>query len=270
MNSMNAPHSSPQPRGFGERHPYWAIVLTTLVLAVLLGAAGTALYLMGSQPGTAGIVRQVQPVMLVYPFFAIWLAVMFFARQQWRAVSPRPLPQFKAAQWSLFLVPLLVVIINLFSQHPALPQSMGHLVSLIALAGLVGFVEEGLYRGLFMKWLLPRGVMTAVLVSSVAFALTHALNLLGGQSLTTTALQIVFSLLFGVVAALLRLRAGSLLPLMLWHAAFDLVSFLGTAKHENLGLLALNIAVLAVYAGWLTVGHPRSASAVLHAQAGCS
>ncbi|CAM3721321.1 CPBP family intramembrane glutamic endopeptidase [Deinococcus frigens] len=199
----------------------------------MLGAAGTALYLMGSQPGAAGVVQQVQPVTLVYPFFALWLAVMYVARRQWRAVCPQRLSEFTAARWGLFLVPLLVVVINLFSQRPALPQSVAHLISLIALAGLVGFVEEGLYWGLFMKWLLPRGVMTAVLVSSVAFALTHALNLLGGQSVAATAMQIVFSLLFGTVAALLRLRAGSLLPLMLWHATFDLVSFLGTARHEN-------------------------------------
>lgn len=264
MNSRNGQPSSPQTPGFGERHPYWAIVLTTLVLAVMLGAAGTALYLMGSQPGAAGVVQQVQPVTLVYPFFALWLAVMFFARRQWRMVSPQHLGGFKLARWSLFFIPLLVVVINLFSQHPALPQSVTHLISLIALAGLVGFVEEGLYRGLFMKWLLPRGVVTAVLVSSVAFALTHALNLLGGQSVSATALQIVFSLLFGGVAALLRLRAGSLLPLMLWHAAFDLVSFLGTAKHENLGLLALNIAVLTVYAGWLAVGYARKASPLVN------
>lgn len=265
MNSRNDQPSSPQTPGYGERHPYWAIVLTTLVLAVLLGAAGTALYLLGSQSGAAGVVQQVQPVMLVYPFFALWLAVMFFARRQWRAVSPQRPSEFRAARWSLFLVPLLVVIINLFSQHPALPQSVTHLISLIALAGLVGFVEEGLYRGLFMKWLLPRGVVTAVLVSSVAFALTHALNLMGGQSVNATALQIVFALLFGTVAALLRLRAGSLLPLMLWHAAFDLVSFLGTAKHENLGLLALNIVVLGVYAGWLAVGNTRKASPLIKA-----
>ncbi|WP_410515042.1 CPBP family intramembrane metalloprotease [Paenibacillus sp. BR2-3] len=38
---------------------------------------------------------------------------------------------------------------------------------------LVSFVEESIYRGLILKTLLPKGVKTAVITSSLLFSLTH-------------------------------------------------------------------------------------------------
>lgn len=249
--------NSRSSNGFSSRHPYAAILLTTVLLVVALGGAGTVLYLYGQQhPGSGGVVQQVQPTLLVFPFLAVWLGFLFFGRRLWRAVSPKPLGQLTAADWALCVVPLLVVVINVFDAHPSLARSAGQLAYYAAFCALVAFVEEGLYRGLFMDWLLPRGVTVALLVPTLAFALTHALNLLGGQSLADTAVQIVFALLFGAVAALLRLKLGSLLPLMLWHFLFDFVSFTGVTGKPNLPLEALSCVLLAGYAAWL---YPRVA-----------
>nr|WP_281255843.1 CPBP family intramembrane glutamic endopeptidase [Deinococcus hopiensis] len=114
----------------------------------------------------------------------------------------------------------------------------------------IGFVEEGLYRGLFIKWLLPKGFWTAVLISTVLFSVTHGLNMLGGQIAAQTLLQVGFAFLFGVVAALLRFQVGSLVPLMLWHSVYDTVCFLGGQEH--LTAVAVSCLILLLYASWLS------------------
>lgn len=242
---------SKQRSGWAEEQPFWAVALTTLMLIVALGAAGTALFLYGQQQGQPELPKQVPPPLLVFPFFALWLAYLFWGRGFWREVSPRRFQQLGAADGALLALPLLVVVVNLFDAQTTLAWSPNTLAYYAAFCALVAFVEEGLYRGLFIKWLLPRGWGVAVWVSSAVFGVTHALNLLGGQSVAQTAVQIAFALLFGLVAALLRLRLGSLLPLMLWHFLFDFTSFLGQNPSGNLGLEVLNCVLLALYAAWL-------------------
>lgn len=68
---------------------------------------------------------------------------------------------------------------------------------------IIAFIEETIFRGMMLRMLLTKGVATAVLVSSILFGVTHDLQLLGGQSLEDTILQIIYALLVGLVLSLL-------------------------------------------------------------------
>lgn len=68
---------------------------------------------------------------------------------------------------------------------------------------IIAFIEETIFRGMMLRMLLTKGVATAVWVSSILFGVTHALQLLGGQSLEDTILQIIYALLVGLVLSLL-------------------------------------------------------------------
>ena len=160
---------SKQRSGWAEERPFWAVALTTLVLIVALGAAGTALFLYGQQQGQPELLKQVPPPLLVFPFFALWLAYLFWGRGFWREVSPRRFQQLGAADGALLALPLLVVVVNLFDAQTTLAWAPNTLAYYAAFCALVAFVEEGLYRGLFIKWLLPRGWSVAVWVSSAVF-----------------------------------------------------------------------------------------------------
>lgn len=77
------------------------------------------------------------------------------------------------------------------------------------LGAKVAFVEETLFRGDLLRTLRARiGVVAAVILSSVVFALFHR---------TTDVLPLTMKLLFGLVFALTMVRTGSLWPSAIAH-----------------------------------------------------
>ena len=82
---------------------------------------------------------------------------------------------------------------------------------------IVAFIEETVFRGIMLRMLLTKGTFTAVWVSSILFGITHALQLLGGQSLEDTIVQIIYALLVGLVLALLVLDGQSIIVTILFH-----------------------------------------------------
>lgn len=87
---------------------------------------------------------------------------------------------------------------------------------------LAGVVEETAFRGILLTRLLPRGLWTAVLLSSALFGLLHVANLFLGSPWQTVLLQVTFAAMAGTGYAAMRLRTGSLWPPIVLHALFDL------------------------------------------------
>ncbi|WP_366347113.1 CPBP family intramembrane glutamic endopeptidase [Paenibacillus amylolyticus] len=118
---------------------------------------------------------------------------------------------------------------------------------------LVAFVEETIYRGLIFKTLLQKSAGAAVVTSSILFSITHLLNALSGQDITDTIMQLIYALLLGAVLALLMLKNGNIVPLILFHFIHNLIQFLGNDL-EDTGTLPYDLFILAVliaYCAWL-------------------
>jgi uncharacterized protein len=98
-----------------------------------------------------------------------------------------------------------------------LPAKSVEFAPYCALALTAGVCEEFLYRGFAMAALENVGVPTwgVVVLTSLLFGLAHAYQGRGGMIGTG---------LLGVVFACSRLAAGSLLPVMVWHAAVDVTA----------------------------------------------
>ena len=107
---------------------------------------------------------------------------------------------------------------------------------------MVGFRDAGLSE--WVVWL----------VTSVLFALLHAMNAFYGQSARTTAIQMVMSFLAGTVLYVTRMTTGTLLVAMLLHALWDFgtlgILATGAAQKRVAGLLAL----VTFAAGLVSVG----------------
>jgi membrane protease YdiL (CAAX protease family) len=97
----------------------------------------------------------------------------------------------------------------------------GGFAALIAFA-MVGLNEELLFRGFGLASLTRLyGVRRAVFVSSLLFGLAHAVNLLLGQSVSSTFLQVIATTVIGFLLALFTIGAGSLIAAMVAHALWD-------------------------------------------------
>jgi membrane protease YdiL (CAAX protease family) len=98
-----------------------------------------------------------------------------------------------------------------------LPQSAVELLPFLALAITAGICEEFLYRGFAMAVLARVGLpmWLVVLLSSVLFGLAHLYQGRGG---------FVSTLVIGTVLGTGRLAYDSLIPVVFWHGAVDVIA----------------------------------------------
>ena len=98
-----------------------------------------------------------------------------------------------------------------------LPQSGRELIPFLGLALTAGICEEFVYRGFAMAAFARAGfpIWAAVVVSSILFGAAHLYQGRGGAIGTS-----LLGLLFGTFRSIL----GSLIPVVAWHAAVDVVA----------------------------------------------
>jgi membrane protease YdiL (CAAX protease family) len=91
-----------------------------------------------------------------------------------------------------------------------------------------GLFEEVLFRGLVLKILLiksgytKKGIINAILISSVLFGLVHIINILAGADILPTLSQIVSATALGFFFAILYLRKRLLLLPIFFHGLTNL------------------------------------------------
>ncbi|SJN11217.1 hypothetical protein FM113_11375 [Leucobacter sp. 7(1)] len=87
----------------------------------------------------------------------------------------------------------------------------------------IGFAEEVLARGFVVQLLRRAGYreIAVATISAALFSALHAGNLLGGQDLLTTLIQLVYTFAFGILMYLTLRVTGNLIWPILLHAATD-------------------------------------------------
>lgn len=125
----------------------------------------------------------------------------------------------------LWFIPLWIISsLNIWGGFSPDYPMPGLLYAAVMMA-FVGFAEELIFRGFLFKAILKDGnVRTAIIISSVTFGLGHILNLLIGQDLIETLVQIVFAVAVGFVFTMTFYKGGSLWPCILAHSVIDVTS----------------------------------------------
>lgn len=182
----------------------------------------------------------------------------------WRQV-PRA-----AARW-IWIVPLamLVTLVLRYLSTLGTERTITYLVTLVAMAMLVGFGEELAFRGVLVVGLRERfGEGWVWFISSVLFGFAHAGNALSGQDLVTTAFQVFVTFLLGTVLYVARMVTGTLIVPIVLHGLWDVAAIgLVTADAPNSGLAALSnlvqwlMIIAAFVAVWSIARQGRSLSA---------
>lgn len=183
-----------------------------------------------------------QFVMLVP--LALGLFIYIALRKNWQMYFFHPIQK----NHLLMILPLLFVLgIILVSTKGLNLTSISDLIFMFLMQVLiVAFIEETLFRGLMLRMLLAKGAFTAVFISSLLFGITHALQLLGGQSLEDTIIQIIYALLVGLVLSLLILDGQSIIITILFHGFNNFFNFMGNVESPTLSGYLI-ILVLFVY-----------------------
>jgi hypothetical protein len=167
-----------------------------------------------SNQAITGIANTTLSVLVIGALSALgwWRAVGFK-----RPAHPRHL---------LFFLPLLLpVLINLGVGLNV--QDLVLFTQLLALAFLIGFAEEAIFRGLMLNALKARGLWQAASITSLLFGLSHSLNLLSGKSGADILIQVAYALAVGFAFAAVVLKKGVIWPLVIAHALIDFTSFIG-------------------------------------------
>ena len=242
VSTQMEPREQRQPSGvfkLFDRYPVTSAVtlaIIDLAFAVLVGSAAKA--------WTPGI----DPAFLALCVLTVAVAGVLTALGWWRVVGfnrPRAWRNLR-----LMWVPGVVAIVLPFL-HGARSVPALTILYLAVGYGLTGFTEEAWSRGILLRILERRGIVPAILVSSILFALSHATNLLFRNPFVVGA-QMVGAFCDGLAMAALRVRTRTIWTVILFHAVHDL--FLQLSGFPVIPLDVVQDIILLVYGLYLIHG----------------
>lgn len=218
-------------RRFWERGGWWRAIVLVVAYFVLYNGLSLMLAPLAAQvedpQSASGIL-----VFYVIPILVGCLLLVGFAGSVgWLRglFGPQPI-RGRGWMWIAVAVVLVFNVLHLLSVDYG--TAGAPVVGTWLLAGLfIGFAEEVLTRGLVVTLLRKAGQREVVvaLISSALFALLHAGNLLTGQSVIATLIQLAYTFAFGICMYLAMRVTGTIVAPILLHASTDPSIFLHTA-----------------------------------------
>lgn len=152
----------------------------------------------------------------------------------------------------LFFLPLaLIASVNLWggiSVRNSATEILFHVVMMLN----VGFIEEMIFRGFLFRMMEKSNLRLAMLVSAVTFGMGHIVNLLNGEALIPTLLQLCYATAIGWLFVVIFRRSKSLWPCMVTHGVLNALSIfnVGSELLDYVGS-ALLILVSLGYAAYI-------------------
>jgi uncharacterized protein len=170
-----------------------------------------------------------------------------------------------AALW----VVLLIVAMNAASLVYALSTGFaGHrtaFAGVLVATMMVGFAEEGMYRGFLLSSLARKmSIGRALIVSSLMFGLLHGVNVLAHASVTAVLVQMAFTVFVGYALGTVYIKSGGNLVLVaVLHGLYDFAVFsadyattTGGKPLPLIGVLTISAWVVLSLALFVSSGRP--------------
>ncbi len=204
-----------------DEHPLVGSLLIWLADAVFVVVG--ALLLSALFPNIPGYGRGLSQSLILVLVGVLLVAAMLTAFRWWRRagfVGP--------SQWRdlrILWLPVLLLFVPFVRGFR--PLSTAELLTLAVGYTATAFFEEAIYRGAILGLMRPKGIWTAVLVSSLLFGLAHFTNILLRGNPSIIALQALGAATGGVGMAAIRLRTRTIWPVIALHGLHDLFFQLG-------------------------------------------
>ena len=216
---------------FWNRARWWKALILAAAYLVLYNLASLVMLPFvpaTSDPNSASYVF----VLFVVPIFIGGVILIAFgASVGWlrELFGPQPI----RGRWWMWIAVAVVLVFNIlrFLTIDYTAAGLEYVLTWL-LAGLfIGFAEEVLTRGYVVRIMRTAGhpEIAVALVSAALFSLLHATNLLTGQAIVPTLLQLGYTFFFGICMYLALRVTGTLIAPILLHASTDPSIFLQTA-----------------------------------------
>lgn len=218
-------------------------IIATGILLLVFFVQGAAVVVNGLEGIESAVVRG----------FVLWsLVLITIAFCKYRRLS---FPGFHrtnriSVRQLYYFIPLIVIALTPFCCGIDVDSGMGIIFANFFLTLGIGFCEEIYFRGIICNLWLKKGEKTAIMVSSILFAVCHLMNLAGGADIIETILQICFAFVYGVVFAFIFIVCHSIWPCIILHALHDFCSFISAEGNalENIVLGSVQFIILLCYA----------------------
>jgi membrane protease YdiL (CAAX protease family) len=230
MSTPAAAMTSPW-KSFWEKGGWWRALLLTAVYFVLFQVLSLLLTPLAEnveEPSSAAgvVVFYVLPELIG----CLILALFTVSVGWWRELFARQ--PIRGGGW-MWIAIVVVLLFNVLRFATLDYDAAGfEVVAAWLLAGLlIGFSEEVLTRGLVVNLMRKAGYREIVVavISAALFSALHAGNLLSGQPLLATAIQLLYTFAFGILMYLALRVTGTIIAPILLHASTDPSIFLQTA-----------------------------------------
>lgn len=116
----------------------------------------------------------------------------------------------------------------------------------------VGFIEELIFRGFLFRMMEKRNLRAAMIVSALTFGMGHIVNLLNGEALIPTLLQLCYAAAIGWLFVVIFHRSRSLLPCIITHGVLNALSvFCEESDMLTYAASAMLIVISLAYAAYI-------------------
>ena len=135
---------------------------------------------------------------------------------------------------ALLIIGLIIFVQNL-SRIPYI--GFGTLINLFLYCTAIGMAEEFLCRGWIQNEFIERfgkdkkGVFESIILSAFIFGVMHFTNLLGGQTLLETFLQVIQATSSGFLFGAIYYKTGNIWSTVFLHSFYDFAIMLGEAEY---------------------------------------
>lgn len=125
----------------------------------------------------------------------------------------------------------------------------------------VGVIEEIIFRGFLFKAICKDNIKLAVFISGITFGMGHIVNLLNGNDLIPTLLQICYATAIGFLFTIIFYKGKSLLPCIITHGAVNSLSIFAV-NNSSLMYDLITAAILCIvpvaYGLWILTQTKKS------------
>lgn len=207
--------------------------------------------------GTVAVMTNIPRTPTIYlqgGFMLFSLVLPFLFHQRNPSILPTylQLPPKSHLRNTLYYIPLILTLVPVMISGVD-TQAMQDIVPILFFVIAVGIAEEVYFRGLILPLLMTNwSLKKSILISSLLFGIGHFAGALAGTSAVEIILTVINALVFGLIAALVVVRARSIYPVVLWHSAFNLVNRISNMEPSQVIISGgVQIGFMLIYSIWL-------------------